>query len=128
MLSLGEFSNVTVHVGAKTAYPSFDISLKEKSLERQRYWCELEAWQNTTKQKRKSTYWSSGYFVDFSSSLNGTSSEHHGRCTVDGFTDHFEKEYQIRFYTDLGTQTENLVGYFLMMRKLLFVLYKFLIF
>lgn len=119
MLSIGKLTKVSVHLGPRSTYPNFDLVLDEKSADKQRYWCELEA-EQVTRQKKKSNYFNSGVFVDFSSSslsFNGSLSEHHGQCSVGGFDDHFQHEYQVNFYTDLGTQKENLVGYFEMMRK-----------
>lgn len=112
-LASEQFANVTANLGARVAYPVFDLEIIEKVDRKQSYWCQLVVASNVNR-KYESLHWKPvGPFVDFTSIVGDEKSfERRGRCTVDDF-EHLKTEYKVQFYSDLGeNKSENLLGYY----------------
>ncbi len=117
-LASEQFANVTANLGARVAYPVFDLEIIEKVDRKQSYWCQLVVASNVNR-KYESLHWKPvGPFVDFTSIVGDEKSfERRGRCTVDDF-EHLKTEYKVQFYSDLGeNKSENLLGYYWIRRE-----------
>lgn len=113
-LASNEYNGVSAHLGARAAFPIFDLEIREQTNRKLSYSCELITVNVTTRKNisYRSNSWSSQEpFVDFEANYIGT--EHRGKCLIDNFSG-FGKEYQVLFYSDLGAQDKEktLLGYF----------------
>ena len=93
---------------SKTVFPSYDLKIQENGDPRLNYWCKLIA-VDLIAQKEvgiESVHWKPvGPFVTFSASV--ADGKHKGNCFVEQFTNVSHREFQIMFYSDLGSKTEN---------------------
>lgn len=119
ILSLEEYDNVFISSGARSTYPTYDLVITEKAARsNQSYWCEVF----TSEFNSESAHWTpSAPFVQFTSIsklLNGTLSEKRGKCLVEEFLQHSSLEYQVKFYSNIGSKKDdNLIAYYSLKRK-----------
>ncbi len=117
-----DLANVSVLLGTRSAFPTFDLQITEKVDQKLSYWCKLLAVDSTPQKHNisfESAHWKPiGPFVDFSSTVT-TGVERKGRCSIDELTNFSNREYQVLFYSDFGTKiaADNLLGYFWVRRK-----------
>ncbi|KAH9399759.1 hypothetical protein TYRP_017751 [Tyrophagus putrescentiae] len=111
-----EFTNVSAHLGARKSFPIFDLVVRERGDRKLSYWCQLLSVDLTLQKNNfslESAHWKpAGPFVDFNSNITG--SERRGRCSIYDLSNFSDREYQVLFFSDLGTKTgaDNMLGYY----------------
>lgn len=93
----------------------------EKTDRKLNYWCKLSLIDRKNKKHTsvaESKHWTSAKpVVDFTTSF--ANNEHHGKCSISGFSNENDREYQVLFFSDLEKNFEQktLLGYFWVKRE-----------
>ncbi len=123
LLSVGMSTDLFAHHGPRSSFPAFDLVITERTDPHQRYWCELEIEEKTSK-KIQSNFWAfTGIFAHFNTTStvlvkNGAQIERQGRCSITGFELHNKTEFKVEYHYFLKANGHRaLFAYYWLQRK-----------